>query len=172
MAKQSKIHFILTGGTIDSFYNPPTDAISPNKRSVIPQFIKGLKLYDEFEFTQICMKDSRQLTTRDTKNMCETIKKSPHKKIIIAHGTYTMPDTARYLQANLKNNDKTIIIVGSMIPLTGFIPSDAPFNLGYAIGKIQDLPKGIYVCMNGKVFSPNEIIKTISEGRFYSIFNK
>ena len=83
-----------------------------------------------------------------------------------------MPDTARYLEVNLKNRDKVIILTGSMIPLVGFSPSDAPFNLGFAIAKSQELPNGIYVCMNGRVFEPKEIIKVLAEGRFSSIFNK
>jgi L-asparaginase len=74
-----------------------------------------------------------------------------------------MPDTARYLEANLKNNKKTIILTGSMIPLVGFTPSDAPFNLGYSIAKIENLKKGIYVCMNGTIFKPSEVLKLIKE---------
>jgi L-asparaginase len=169
---KSKIHFILTGGTIDSYYEGTKDTAVPNEKSVIPQFIKSLKLYEEFEFSEVCMKDSRDLSKSDVKKILEIIENSPHKRIIIAHGTYTMPDTARYLEANIKNKDKVIILTGSMIPLVGFSPSDAPFSLGYSIAKSQELSNGIYVCMNGKVFSPAEIVKTLSEGRFSSIFNK
>lgn len=118
------------------------------------------------------MKDSRQLSRSDIKKIYETIENSPHKRIIITHGTYTMPDTARYIKANLKKKDKVIILTGSMIPLVGFSPSDAPFNLGFSIAKSQELSNGIYVCVNGKVFSPTEIVKILSEGRFSSIFNK
>ncbi len=169
---KSKIHLILTGGTIDSYYEGTKDTAIPNEHSVIPKYIKSLKLYEEFEFTEISMKDSRDLTKSDIKKICETVEKSPHKRIIITHGTYAVPDTARFLEANLKNKDKVIILTGSIIPLVGFSPSDAPFNLGFSIAKSQELPNGIYVCMNGKVFSPKEIVKTISEGRFSSIFNK
>ena len=118
------------------------------------------------------MKDSRSLDETDRKNILKTAQNSPCKKIIITHGTYTMPDTARYLKANLKVRDKTIILTGSMIPLKGFSPSDGPFSLGYSVAKVQDLGHGIYVCMNGKVFSPNEIVKLLSEGRFGSVFGE
>jgi L-asparaginase len=166
------IHFVLTGGTIDSYYEPTKDTVVPSKHSSIPQFIKSLKLYEKFEFSEVCMKDSRDLTGSDIKKINETVEKSPHMIIIITHGTYTMPDTARYLAANLKNKNKVIIFTGSMIPLVGFSPSDAPFNLGFSIAKSQELSNGIYVCMNGKIFSPKEIVKTLSEGRFTSIFSK
>jgi L-asparaginase/Glu-tRNA(Gln) amidotransferase subunit D len=59
-----------------------------------------------------------------------------------------------------------------MIPIKGFAPSDGPFNLGYAIAKLEDLENGVYVCMNANVFTPDEVIKEVSEGRFSSIFNK
>lgn len=98
--------------------------------------------------------------------------KSLHKKVIITHGTYTMPDSAKFLKANLKRKDQTIIFTGSMIPLLGFAPSDAPFNLGYAIARVQELKAGIYVAMNGKIFMPEEVVKLLSEGRFISVFEE
>ena len=81
-----------------------------------------------------------------------------------------MPDTGRFLKANLKRDDQTVVITGSMIPLQGFSPSDGPFALGYAIAKAQDLKPGIYVCMNGRAFAPEEVLKIAKEGRFGSIF--
>ncbi len=120
------------------------------------------------------MKDSRSLNTDDLKNILKTVEKSKSKSkyIIITHGTYTMPDTARFLVANLKRKDQVIILTGSMVPLTGFFPSDAPFNLGYAFSAVKTLKPGIYVCMNGQIFSPEEVSKRISEGKFVSVFNK
>jgi L-asparaginase len=169
MAK-STIHFIITGGTIDSFYSGIKDTVIPLPHSGLPAFIKGLKLYEDIVFTEICMKDSRALKKNDMLRVARAIQESPHKKIIITHGTYTMPDTARIVKANLKRNDQTIVFTGSMIPLMGFSPSDAPFNLGYAIAQVQQLTSGIYVAMNGKVFSPDEVAKLLYEGRFISVF--
>lgn len=166
------IHFILTGGTIDSEYDGSKDTAVPTNKSNIPKFLETIKLKQKIIYSEICMKDSRELNQKDRENILKTIKKSKSDKIIITHGTYTMPDTARYLEANLNNNNKTIIMTGSMIPLIGFTPSDAPFNLGYSIAKINTLKKGIYVCMNGNIFNPNEVIKKIKEGIFSSIFTK
>ncbi len=169
---EDTIHFIITGGTIDSFYDISKDTVTPNEETVIPNFIKNLKLYNNLEYTLICMKDSRDIIRSDLKNILTAVEKSKHKKIIITHGTYTMPDTARFLEANLQRKDQTIIITGSMIPLMGFSPSDAPFSLGYAIAKVQDLKSGVYVCMNGKVFSSTEVMKISKEGKFASIFGE
>jgi len=48
-----KIHFIITGGTIDSYYDGTKDTAVTNKESVIPEFIKGLRLFTEIEFTTV-----------------------------------------------------------------------------------------------------------------------
>lgn len=170
--KTFKIHFVITGGTIDSHYDGSKDTAVPNKESVIPSFIESLKLYYDTEFTTVCMKDSREINPKDLENVLNTIEKSRHTKIIITHGTYTMPDTARFIKANLRRKDQTIILTASTIPINGFSPSDGPFSLGYAIAQLEYLKPGVYVAMNGKVFSPEEIVKNISEARFYSIFEK
>lgn len=40
------VHFIITGGTIDSVYDSTKDTVVPNQKSVIPSFVKSLKLYN------------------------------------------------------------------------------------------------------------------------------
>lgn len=166
------IHFIITGGTIDSYYDGTKDTAVPNKESIIPIFVKSLKLYENTDFTQICMKDSRDLTQTDLKNITKAIEESKFNRIIVTIGTYTMPDAARFLKENLKRNDQTIIFTASMIPIVGFSPSDGPFSIGYSLAKSQDLEPGIYVCMNGKVFIPQEVVKIIAEGRSASIIGE
>lgn len=165
------VQFIMTGGTIDSFYDPKVETTKLLENSIIPEYIKSLQLYIETEFTQLCMKDSRDLTSHDLNELVEAIKKSPFQKIIITHGTYTMPDTARFLKTNLKKINKAIILTGSMIPLSGFVPSDAPFNIGYSIAKILEMNRGIKVCMNGKIFEPDDVIKVVQGARFDTINN-
>lgn len=172
MSKNNKLHFILTGGTIDSYYDTIKDTAMPNEHSVVPKFISILKLYEKCEFTEVCMKDSRELNERDRRNILKAITNSKSRRIIVTHGTYTLPDTARYLQTKLKNHGKTIIFVCSMIPLDGFTPTDAGFNIGYAVAKSQELKEGIYICMNGRIFIPDEVIKILSEGKFGSIYTK
>jgi L-asparaginase len=165
------IHFIITGGTIDSYYEGTKDTAVPLKESIIPRYVNSLKLYNKTKFTQVCMKDSRNLTKTDLRKILKIIEKSNSKKIIITHGTYTMPDTARYLKANLKRKDQTIIFTAAMIPLEINL-SDAGFNLGFSVSELSHLNSGIYLCMNGKIFIPEEITKIISEGRFTSVFTK
>ena len=118
------------------------------------------------------MKDSRELTQADQKKVLNTIERSKNKNIIITHGTYTMSDTARYLKAHLKRKDQIIILTGAMIPMFSFTNSDGPFNLGYSIASFENLEKGIYICMNGSIFKPEEVLKTLYKGRFSSIFGE
>jgi L-asparaginase len=169
-SKKEKIEIILTGGTIDSSWNGIKDTAVVNKHSIIPAYFKKLIVYPEIKFTEICMKDSREINQRDIQKILTSVEKSKAKHILITHGTYTMPDTAKFLEANLKRKDQTIVFTGSMVPLEGVYPTDAGFNLGYAISKSQELKPGIYICMNGDTFSPQEVVKNLGEGKFYSIF--
>lgn len=167
-----EVLFVITGGTIDSYYEGTKDTVIPSENSVIPETIKSFKLDIPTSFVQICMKDSRSLNEKDRNDILEATENASQKKIIITHGTYTMPDTARFLKANLKRNDQTIILTGSLMPIKGFSPSDGTFNLGFALAKIEEIKAGIYVSMNGHLFVPEEVVKIIEEGRFASIFNK
>ena len=163
------IHFIMTGGTIDSYYDGKKDTVVPSVHSIIPRFIEGMKLYNKTIFSEVCMKDSREITKKDLRNILNKIEKSTSTRIIITHGTYTMSDSARFIKANIKRKDQTIILTGSMVPIAEFTMSDGGFNLGYAVSKVQDLLPGVYVCMNGSVFFANDVVKSIDERRFFSI---
>ena len=53
-----------------------------------------------------------------------------------------------------------------MFPLRNFTPSDAPFNLGFALAAITYAEPGVFLAMNGAVFSPGDVRKDLSQGRF------
>ncbi len=169
--QKPNIHFIVAGGTIDSEYDGTKDTVVPVKESLMPNYIRGLKLHIDTQFTQVCMKDSRDMTLDDMGNIRLVIENSPSSKFIITSGTYCMPDIAKYLKVHLKRKDCTIIFTGAMVPLQ-MIYSDGPFNIGFSIAKIEHMKPGIYVCMNGKMFDPDEIAKLIGQGRFVSIFGE
>lgn len=178
MVKQAgeKIHFIITGGTIDSIWGGSKDTVVVAEHSVMPEYFdnlsKNLKFYEEIKFSEVCMKDSRAISDEDREKILRVIEESESTKIIVTHGTYTMPDTAHFLEENIKRKDQIIIITGSMVPIKGFDFSDGPFNLGFAFAQVQTLPPGVYVCMNATVFTSQEVAKNIVEGKFYSIFQE
>lgn len=167
MANKEKIHIILTGGTIDS----KTKGLERDilfEQSVIPEYLESLKLHQNFEFTELFMKDSRDITNADREAILKAIEESGSNKIIITHGTFTMADTAKFIKANLKRKNQAVVFTGSMTPLK-FKNSDAPANLSFAFARVQNLPAGVYIAMNKRIFTPEEAIKSTAEQRFYSI---
>lgn len=169
---EGKILFLLMGGTIDSTWDGKLDTAVTAKESKIPGYLSNLIIYPQYEFVTVCMKDSRQIAQEDLDALLSHIEKTQAKRIIVTHGTYTMPDTARFIETNMTKSDKVIVFTGSYIPLDGFYPTDAPFNLGFATAKVQNLTPGVYICINGETFVPSEVIKSLSEGKFKSIFKK
>lgn len=157
---------MLTGGTLDSQFDPSKDTVVTAEKTNVPEYVEKLKLHNPAEFSMLFMKDGREIRYKDREKLLEKVRKSPHKMVIITHGTYTMPDTGQYLKDHLPKNDKTIVLIGSLIPLKGFDLSDAPFNLGYAVAKVQSLRAGVYLYMNGKVFDPDQVDKNRIEARF------
>ena len=44
--------------------------------------------------------------------------------------------------------------------------TDAVFNLGFAVACVQTLPEGIYIAMNGNIFTPDNVEKNRELERF------
>ena len=57
---------------------------------------------------------------------------------------------------------------GSLSPAR-FHNSDAVFNAGMAIAAAQSLPPGVYIAMNGRIFSPRRCRKNRELRRFEEI---
>jgi L-asparaginase len=167
--KKDKIIFILTGGTIDSRYDGMKDTPMVKNSSGIKNYLdKNIQPIFEYDYQIATFKDSRDITEEDRKNILKMIQECPSdSKIIITHGTYTMPDTARFIKENIQNLDsKTIVFTGAMIPLEGFSETDASFNIGFAIASAQMADSGIYIAMNGHLFEADKVKKNLEEGRF------
>ena len=157
-----RIKLLLTGGTIDKHYNESNGALD-FKETHIPDLLKLGRNRSDIEIEQIMLKDSLEMTDLDRQEILEACKASQQSKIIITHGTDTIVETATVLGE--ENIDKTIVLVGAMIPFV-FKHSDAVFNMGFALGVVQCLPQGVYVAMNGKVFDWNAVIKNRDLGVF------
>lgn len=161
--KNCTVLVILTGGTIDGFIAP---GVKPrDKTSRVKKYMGKLKLHEKFCFETACKKDSREITDTDRKKMLEIVAKHPAKRVIIAHGTFTMAQTAKYLEKNLAKNNKVIVLTGSLAPF-GEPFTDAEFNLGYAVLATQIMKNGVYLCMNGRVFKPATAVKNARKKMF------
>ena len=162
------IHFIKMGGTIE-FIDPAYDAINKNLMKLdttIDSYLESIvKPHFTFSTESIVEKDSRDITDEDRTALANAIMSSQHETVIVTHGTFTMTDTALFLE-NMKLDGKKVILTGSMIPVIGFAASDAGFNLGFAIASFDNIEVGVYISMNGGIFKANEVTKNTEDLRF------
>jgi L-asparaginase len=94
-------------------------------------------------------------------------RRSEERAVVITHGTDTMVQTARALY-DARLTDKTIVMTGAMIPYA-FGSSDGLFNLGSALSFVQVLQPGVYVAMNGQIFSWDCVRKNTETGCFEAV---
>jgi L-asparaginase len=74
-----------------------------------------------------------------------------------------MRETAEVLGA--AQLPKTIVLTGAMVPYE-VKNSDALFNFGFACGIAQVLPQGVYIAMNAKIFTWDDVKKNRAQGIF------
>jgi L-asparaginase len=112
------------------------------------------------------LKDSLFMDEQDRQKILEKCLECDEQQIVITHGTDTMAETAGVLGPELAH--KTVVLVGAMIPFT-FRDSDAVFNMGFALGAVQTLPRGVYIAMNAQIFMWNNVRKNKQSGVFEKI---
>lgn len=159
------IRIFITGGTFDKEYNELNGQLYFKDthlhelldlgRSLVPVKIRTLMMIDSLEMTE----EDRGLIAHQC-NQCE------ENRIVITHGTDTIAETAQLLAEKVKT--KTIVLTGAMIPIK-FGSSDGLFNLGSALAFVQTLPPGVYVAMNGRYFTWDNVRKNKQTGVFEEI---
>ena len=158
-----KVLFIQTGGTIDKDYPKTTKGYAFEiSEPAVKRILEKLNPDFDYEVISVLKKDSLDINEEDRNNILKSCQKASSKKIIITHGTDTMLKTAKKLSVI---KDKTIIITGAMRP-ERFSNSDAPINIGIAIGALNVSQNGIYIAMHGKVISWDRCIRNLKTGQF------
>ena len=158
------IKIFTTGGTIDKVY---FDAMSeyqvgpPNISAVFEE----LKLAFTYTIESLTKKDSLELNDDDRTLIYQSVAKDPAQRILITHGTDTMVQTAKNL-ADIQG--KTIVLTGALKPAL-FKTTDAVFNIGCAVTAVQTLEPGIYIVMNGCVFTHDHVRKNVQDGIFETL---
>jgi L-asparaginase len=165
MKTGESIRILITGGTIDKEYNPLRGELTFS-RSHLSNMLDQVRCRVRFILEEIMLKDSLEMRGEDREEILKRCTNCSEKNVVVTHGTDTMVETARFLGKNLKG--KTLVLVGAMIPYA-FGASDALFNLGCAFSAVQTLPPGVYVTMNGKIFSWNNVRKNRESGEFEEI---
>ncbi len=155
------IKIFTTGGTFDKVYFDAKSDYTIGEPQ-IAEILRDANVSFDFDIESILRKDSLEITDKDRELIYEKVSSEPSQHILIIHGTDTMLQTADSLSSI---PDKTIILVGAMQPAR-FRVTDAIFNTGFAIAAAQFRPAGVYVAMNGMLFTPGQAVKNSSEGRF------
>jgi L-asparaginase len=157
-----KIRIFVTGGTFDKAYNELKGSLY-FKDTHVPEMLKLARSRLDVEIRTLMMVDSLEMTDSDRQIIADNCKKVSENRIIITHGTDTMVETANYLGQYVR--DKTIVLTGAMVPYK-FGSSDGLFNLGSSLAFVQTLPPGIYISMNGRYFSWDNVRKNKDRGEF------
>jgi L-asparaginase len=156
------IKIFVTGGTFDKEYNELNGALY-FKKTHLHEMLELGRSQLIVDIETLMMKDSLEMSDDDRNSIVQRCFESNEDKILITHGTDTMVKTAKLLAAKI--NSKTIVLTGAMIPYK-FGSSDGLFNLGSALSFLQSLPHGIYIAMNGNIFSWDNVKKTKELGLF------
>lgn len=132
-----KIKFYATGGTIDKVYFDARSEYQIGKPQV-EEILKDSNVAFEYEVDSVLQKDSLEMTETDRAIIRQTIEEEACLRIVVTHGTDTMIATAKSL---LGIEKKTIVLTGAMEPARSRY-TDAIFNVGCAIGAVQNLAAG------------------------------
>ena len=156
------IKIFVTGGTFDKEYNELNGTLY-FKKTHLHEMLKLGRSQLKVDIETLMMKDSLDISDDDRNSIVQKCLESNEDKILITHGTDTMIKTAKLLATKI--NSKTIVLTGAMIPYK-FGSSDGLFNLGSALSFLQSLPHGIYIAMNGNIFSWDNVKKNKKMGLF------
>lgn len=157
-----KVRLLVTGGTFDKEYNELQGSLHFKDTHVMEMLRLGRNKVD-IEIRTMMMVDSLEMADEDREIIKDACLRSKEDRILITHGTDTMEVTARFLGERI--TDKTIVLTGAMVPYV-FGSSDGLFNLGSALAFVQTLPPGVYIAMNGRYFSWDNVRKNRSVGMF------
>ncbi len=159
------ITIFTTGGTFDKVYFDAKSEFAVGDTQVNP-ILSEAGVTSAYVVEELLRKDSLDIDDDDRQQISEQVSACESSQIIITHGTDTMTQTAATIANNVR--DKTIIFVGAMHPARMRV-TDAPFNLGFAFAAVQLLSPGIYVAMNGQVFTYDNVTKNREKSCFQSI---
>lgn len=105
---------------------------------------------------------------RNRELIASAVDADPCHRIIITHGTDTMPETAAHLIARDVVKKKTVVLTGALLPAL-FAATDAIFNIGCAPLARCSLFPDVSIAMNGRIFDGARVRKNRDAGRFEEI---
>lgn len=155
------IRFITTGGTIDKVYFDSISQFEVGDSQLKHILSDGLVDFG-YDIVSLLHKDSLELTDDDRVTIRRHIEADDAKLLVVTHGTDTMVQTAAALDGI---PGKSIVLTGSLTPAR-FKSTDAIFNIGMAVAAVQIVQPGVYIVMNGQVFTAANVRKNREANRF------
>jgi L-asparaginase len=159
-----KLHIITTGGTIDKIY---FDAKSDYQVGdpVIGGLLESMGVGFPFTVESAMRKDSLDMTEEDRALIRHRVEECAESHVLITHGTDGMVATGNAL---VRIPGKTVVMTGALQP-AAFKSSDAIFNIGCAIGALQAASPGVYIAMNGRLFTIDNVRKNRERNCFETL---
>ena len=162
------VRIFVTGGTFDKRYNE-LDGTLTFQETHLPEMLRLGRCRLDVSITTLMMIDSLNMTLSDRLLILEQCRQTAENRIVITHGTDTMIVTAQLLGTEFPGHtQRTIVLTGAMVPYA-FGSSDGLFNLGSALSFVQVLSPGVYVAMNGRCFSWDNVRKDRDTGVFETL---
>ena len=168
MASKPKLLVLATGGTFDKDYPRVHSgyAFEIGEPAAERMLASMPFLGVEWRVESVCAKDSTEITNADRDQLVAAIKRAPENRVVVAHGTDTLIESAQYVLKSGAATGKVISFTGAMKP-ERFKDSDAMFNLGGAVSATSCIAAGsVVVCMGGNVIPATECVRDTSTGHF------
>ena len=100
------IQIFITGGTFDKEYNYLTGTLD-FKDSNVPEMLERGRCTLDTDVRTLMMVDSLEMTAEDRSIIAHNCRRSPHRHILITHGTDSIVETAAFLaHAELQDNER------------------------------------------------------------------
>lgn len=152
---------VCTGGTFDKVYDPIQERLTVGTPPASERILKFANA-SAASLVTVAGKDSLDLTAEDITEIYSAVSGAREMSVVVVHGTSRLVENARNCPIVA---GKTVVFTGAMVPAS-VEPSEASFNLGFAVAAARLLDPGVWVAMNGLVFVPSQVIKNREKGCF------
>jgi len=151
------VRVFVTGGTFDKEYDELTGTLHFHETH-LPEMLRRGRCMLDVQTEVLMMIDSLEMKESHRARIVQACRDAAESRLVITHGTDTMVLSAAAL-------GKTVVLTGAMVPYA-FGSSDGLFNLGSALSFVQTLPAGVYIAMNGRYFTADNVTKNRDVGVF------
>ena len=151
------IAILSAGGTFEKIYDPIEGQLRLPNHSRLSQWTQQARLHCVYRIEEVLLKDSLDMVDADRHLLSQRVSQAKELRIVIVHGTDTMTDSAQVLAKHLRP-EQVVVLTGAMVPAS-LEDSDALINLGSAVAAVQLLTPGVWVSIQGQIFSASHVQK-------------